>query len=266
MEALIQRARAGDRSAMEALLQQVAPAVHRFGMRMCRNEADAQDVLQDTLMSISDHLDDFEERSSLTSWVFALARTACARRRRGRKNQPGESDDVLADERHPAGGPEHDAEQRQMAELLAGALNALSDEHREVLALRDVEGLSAKEAADALGISVDALKSRLHRARAALRDQLMPRLTPSPPSERAGCPDIAKLLSQKLEGELSVETCASVERHVASCPSCGATCDALRDALSACARERDRVLSASARAAIEAALSACAACRADQRG
>jgi RNA polymerase sigma-70 factor (ECF subfamily) len=82
----------GDRGALEAVLVNVAPAIQRFGLRMCRNVHDAEDVLQDTLLNVAPHLGDFEGRSSLSSWVFSLARSACtsahrasARRRAARR-------------------------------------------------------------------------------------------------------------------------------------------------------------------------------------
>ena len=95
-EALVGRAQAGDRVAMQDLLTSVAPSIRRFALRMCRNEADADDVLQDALLSIATHLDSFEGRSSVPSWAFALTRSACSRRRRGKKNQPAEGEDALA--------------------------------------------------------------------------------------------------------------------------------------------------------------------------
>jgi len=258
-DALIEQARGGDKAALEQLLTDIAPAVHRFGLRMCRNEADAQDVLQDTLISVVDHLNQFQARSSLTSWVFALTRSACARRRRGLKNRPAESDATLAESSDPASSPERDAEQRQLSDMLAKALDSLSDEYREVIALRDIEGLSAKEASDALGISVEALKSRLHRARDTLRNKLKPLLEPTAKPTFPSCPDIIALFSRKLEDELTTEDCAAAEGHVSTCPSCSAVCDALQKALIACARERTREPSAEVRAAIIAAVAACTA-------
>jgi RNA polymerase sigma-70 factor (ECF subfamily) len=169
MEAtLIERARGGDRAALEQLLAQIAPLVHRFGLRMCRHAADAEDVLQDTLLSVADHLPEYQGRSSLASWVFTLARTACARRRRGAKNQPHLPEEAIG--RDPAAlspertSPEQAASRQELRAALEQALGALSDEQREVLLLRDMEGLSAPEVADALGLSVEAVKSRLHRA------------------------------------------------------------------------------------------------------
>ena len=234
IEPLVERAQRGDAAALEELLGQVAPSVRRFGMRMCRNPADADDALQDTLLGIATHLGEFAGRSSFTSWVFTLTRTACARRRRGMKNRPAESDDQLALHADVAAGPEERVSDGELAEALGTALASLSEEHSEVIHLRDVEGLTAAEAADALGITVDALKSRLHRARAAMRDALQPLLEPRAMPRREGCPDVVSLWSRMLEGELDAKVCADIEAHIAVCPSCGSACSSLRRALGAC--------------------------------
>lgn len=235
---LVARAKGGDREALEAVLGAVAPSIHRFGLRMCRNVHDAEDVLQDTLVNVAKHLADFEGRSSLSSWVFALTRSACTRKRRGLKNQPPLSDDHLVEMQDHAPTPEAHAANQELAAALGRALDALPDEHREVILLRDVEGLSAQEAAEALEVSVDALKSRLHRAREGLRAALRPLLEPSVARAPGGCPDVVALWSTKLEGDLSQVDCARMEKHIASCPACGSACDALKQALFACQRIR----------------------------
>jgi RNA polymerase sigma-70 factor (ECF subfamily) len=237
MDPLVERVRAGDSKAMEELLASVAPAVERFGRRMCKNPTDAEDVLQDTLLSIATHLGEYEGRSSLTSWVFALTRSACARRRRGLKNKPHLNEDDVAEPTSPEASPEDRASEHELARALSRALDALSEEHREVILLRDVEGLTAPDAAEALGISVDALKSRLHRARQALRTELTPLLEPNAPKPSPNCPDAVALWSKKLEGDLSTQDCAAMEKHILGCPACAGTCDALRAALSACRNE-----------------------------
>ncbi len=244
--AIIERAKAGDTAALEELLASVAPAVRRFGVRMCKNPHDADDVLQDTLLTIATHLPEFEGRSSLSSWVFTITRSACARRRRGLKNRPPV--DAPAERQDEASGPEALASQRELGAALSQALDALPEDQREVILLRDVEGLTATEAAEAIGITVDALKSRLHRARAAMRTTLEPLLEPSP-----ACPDVATQWSRMLEGDLSATDCATMEKHVATCASCSATCDALKRALALCQRSRDEVppeVQASVKAAV----------------
>jgi len=231
MDELVERAKRGDRAAVEKLLEDIAPAVHRFSLRMCKNRHDADDVLQDTLLNVAQHIGDFEGRSSLPSWVFALTRSACARRRRGLKNRPPEE----PDEEHSDGNatPDLAAERRELSEILVHALEALPEQQREVLLLRDVEGLSAQEAASALEISIDALKSRLHRARASLKETLERTLALSS-EPKSGCPDIVLSWSRRLDGELSQVDCSRIEAHVASCPDCQKACEGLKFALRLC--------------------------------
>jgi RNA polymerase sigma-70 factor (ECF subfamily) len=256
MDPLVERARSGDTAALEELLAGVAPAIRRFGVRMCRDPHDADDVLQDTLLGIATHLGEYEGRASFLSWVFTLTRTACARRRRGAKNRPHEGEDAVARKSDDAPTPEDRAADRELAHALRGALDALSEEHREVILLRDVEGLTAAEAAVALGVSVDALKSRLHRAREALRRRLAPVLEVVGPKPSPGCPDVAALWSRKLEGDLSQADCATMEKHLATCPACGAACDALKRALLACRRSAQADVSPEIQARVKAAVRA----------
>ena len=133
--------------------------------------------------------------------------------------------------------------------VLAGG--GLEDE-REVVLLRDVEGLTAPEAAEALAISVEALKSRLHRARAALRAALSPVFDARSPM----CPDVATQWSRKLEGDLTATDCAAMEKHLATCPSCTATCDALKEALLACRLSASEEVPPAVQARIKAAVRA----------
>jgi len=158
---------------------------------MCRNVQDAEDVLQDTLINVAQHLGDFEGRSSLTSWVFALTRSACARKRRGLKNQPHVSDERLVESADLAPSPETRLANQELASALSVALDRLSDEHREAILLArtgcpDVVELWSKklegdlnqgdcsamekhiEACSQCGAACDALKRALlacHRAR-----------------------------------------------------------------------------------------------------
>jgi RNA polymerase sigma-70 factor (ECF subfamily) len=247
---VIARAQAGDRAALEELLAEIAPMVHRFGVRMCKNAHDADDVLQDTLISMVDHLGEFEGRSSLGSWVFTLARTACARRRRGLKNRPPVDDAHLEHTPTDAPSPEEGAAGRELEVAFARALDGLSDEHREVIQLRDVEGLTAPETAEVLGIGVDAVKSRLHRAREALRAALAPLRDAPPPT----CPDVAAMWSAKLEGDLSPTDCSTMEAHLRGCARCSAACDGLRRALVACSNARTAPVPAEVQASVRAAL------------
>ena len=241
---------------MEEVLARLAPSIQRFGRRLCRNEADADDVLQDALLNVATHLGQYEGRASLTSWAFALTRSACNRRRRGARNAPMLSDEHLPEHDPSAPTPEQETDERQRAAAVLAALDQLPDDYREVLHLRDVEGLSALEAAAALEISVDALKSRLHRARAALREALRPLLEPGVARPGRACPDVAALWSRRLEDDLSQSDCAAMEKHLESCPSCGAACHALREALGACRRAASTEVPADIRERVRTALRA----------
>jgi RNA polymerase sigma-70 factor (ECF subfamily) len=254
MEELVQKAKSGDLNALEQLLEQIAPSVRRFGLRMCQHTADSEDVLQDTLMNILGHLHEFEGRSSFTSWVFMLTRSACTRRRRGLKNKPKEAVDEYESVLKSDESPEANASDRQIARLLESALSELPDDYREVILLRDVESLTAPEAAEALGITVEALKSRLHRARQALRQALRPALEPQSIPSSPGCPDIMTLWSRKLEGDLDALDCEEMEKHLLQCPACNDACSALKTALFACRRESNVDVSKEVQAQVKEAV------------
>jgi RNA polymerase sigma-70 factor (ECF subfamily) len=255
-DSLVARAQSGDSAALEELLTDIAPAVRRFGMRMCKSPHNADDVLQDTLLTISKNLGSFEGRSSFSSWVFALTRSACSRMQRGLKNRPPVSDETVPDQRDDAPSPEDQAEGREIGGVLARALDGLADDYREVILLRDVEGLTAPEAADALGVSVDALKSRLHRAREALRNAMKPFLEPAAPEARDGCPDVLSALSRKIEGDLDKHDCAEMEQHIETCAACKSACDSLKSALVACRRSADAPISPEVQERVKAAVRA----------
>src|SRR6266540_6127679 len=133
------------------------------------------------------------------------------------------------------------------------AIATLPASLRDVLVLRDVEGLSAAQAGRQLDLGERAVKSRLHRARVALRELLAPHLAPEAP-RAPGCPDVALQLSRFLEGELDAGACARLEKHVAGCAGCGAACSSLRAALGACVAWRSAPVPAHVRGAVRAAL------------
>ncbi len=236
---LVARAQRGDRSALEALLLELAPQLERFARRLCgARAAEVDDALQDALVLVAEHLPEFEGKSALSSWAFALVRSACARRRRGAKNAPHEGLDAVLKLASEAPSPERTTLDDERRRQVAAALDALPAEHREVLALRDVEGLTAEEAAASLGLGVAALKSRLHRARAALRSSLAPVFAPDALPPEASCPDVVQALSAKLEDDLAPAACTLLEGHVAGCSRCGALCDTLKQASLVCRQLR----------------------------
>jgi RNA polymerase sigma-70 factor (ECF subfamily) len=138
---------------------------------VCPTTEDAEDAVQETLLVATRHLSTFRRAAAITTWLFAIVRNFCLRldlrQRRFVELEPLAP--MLADTQRE---PDDQAGSRELSELLAKGLSALPPQHRQVLLLRDVRGLSAPEAASELGMSVSALKSQLHRARAALRRQV----------------------------------------------------------------------------------------------
>lgn len=258
---LIERARSGDRAAVEDLLARHEGQVYRFGLKMCRDAEDAKDVLQETLLAAARGLRDFRGESSLSTWLFTIARSQCARRRRkaerGATQAPvgGEAEAAL-EAVDPGLLPDERAEGRELGGELEVAILALEPSYREVLLLRDVEGLTAPEVAAALGISVEAVKSRLHRARLAVRARMAPLLgLPELRAPREGtCPEVVAIFSRHLEGEIDADTCAEMERHVQACARCRGACDSLRQTLAMCSATRTATVPPEVQRAVRSAL------------
>jgi RNA polymerase sigma-70 factor (ECF subfamily) len=240
---LLVAARQGDAAALEALLLRYQPHLYRFGLRMCGNEEDAGDVAQESLISMARSVRDFRGESSVSSWLYTIARRFCIKKRRRGKFAPAREESLdapgidaaqrLAD---PAPSPEQTATTQEIQRALTRAIDGLEPAQREVLVLRDVEGLSAPEVAKVLGLSVDAVKSRLHRARVAVREALAPILgtaSDEPPRDPM-CPDVLNLFSQHLEGDIDPAVCATMETHLAQCPRCRGTCESLKRTLAVC--------------------------------
>lgn len=240
---LLAAARAGDRQALDRVVRRLADSAYRFGQTFCRDRDDAEDVKQDVLVALVSTLPSFRGDSSLSTWAWIVARRACARHRRhGRRTQSLETagEEPGRELPDPRPGPERDAERHELRAALERAIASLPAPQREVIVLRDVEGLPAARVAKLLGIQVRAVKSRLHRARLALRDALGAHagshVETEPAPRKPRCPDIARLLSRHLEGEVEGDLCARLEAHVRECPDCAARCAELREMLGACRR------------------------------
>jgi RNA polymerase sigma-70 factor (ECF subfamily) len=262
---LLAAARQGDAAALEALLVRYQPHLYRFGLRMCGNAEDAGDVAQESLMAMARSLRDFRGDSSISSWLYTIARRFCIRKRRRSKFAPTREESIDAGEdsaardlTDPAPTPEQMVTNHELGSALARAIDALDPPQREVLVLRDVEGLSAPEVARVLGISVDAVKSRLHRARVAVREMLSPVLgTPPVVTPRVPlCPDVLTLFSQHLEGDIEPAVCATMEAHLTQCSRCREACESLKRTLAACRQLPTPKLPASLAASVKTAIQA----------
>jgi RNA polymerase sigma-70 factor (ECF subfamily) len=181
---LIQSARRGDFSAFEALVAKYERRLFSLAFRIVGRRHDAEEVVQQTFLSVVEHLEEFREESTFYTWVTRIATNhalALLRRNKVRSTLPlrdDRSSESYGDLPHPEyiaqwrETPEDIAARRETQALLNEALDELDEKYRVVFVLRDVEGLSTNETAEALGITPSNVKVRLLRARLMLREKL----------------------------------------------------------------------------------------------
>ena len=177
---LVAAAKKGDAAAFEELVNRYEDKIFRLTKNITGNQEDAEDAMQDAFLKAYSHLQDFHGDSRFYTWLVRIAANeALMRLRKRRPNQlsldePVEGDtDLMPRELEDWGpGPEKSYAQAELQGILAELIDQLDPEFRIVLVLRDLEELSTQETAEALGISVPAVKSRLLRARLKLREKL----------------------------------------------------------------------------------------------
>ena len=176
-EEVVRRVRAGEAALFEVLMRRYNQRVYRTARAIVRDEAEAEDVMQQAYVNAYLHLDQFAERARFATWLTRIATyEALARvRRRSRfteietMTESGDPGGALM-ERGP--NPERQAFFAELRRTLEGGVDALPEAYRSVFVLRDVEGLSTAETAECLGLSADVVKTRLVRARAQLRRKI----------------------------------------------------------------------------------------------
>lgn len=193
--ALIARLRRRDTEALEILMERHAARVYRVAFGITRNDADAEEVVQDVFLSLFEKIAAFEERAALGTWLYRVATNTALLRRRGKRLELEVSlEDQLPtfrDDGHRAGERSFlladwsaSAEDGMLSDetqaLVRRAIDILPPHYRAVVMLRDVEELSNEETAEILGEAVSSVKSRLHRARMALREQLTHLMSAAP--------------------------------------------------------------------------------------
>lgn len=182
----LDRLRAGDDDAAEALVRHTSGPLLAVARRMLMNDDDAADAIQETYLSAFRRIADFHGDSKLTTWIHRIAINACLMKLRTRRRRPAVSLDSLAinfaEDGHMSTrvtawkDQAHSLDQSESAALVRRLIEELPDDFRTVLILRDIEGLQTADVASALDISEAAVKTRLHRARLALRMLLDPHL------------------------------------------------------------------------------------------
>lgn len=175
--ALLEAAQSGDRAALDALVRLYYERVYRYGLRVCSDPADAQDAVQEAFVAMSRSVSAIRGEASLASWLFTVVRNACFRLLRPFIRARGPMGVMETAEAWPSAGatlsPEELLAREQIVQAVQRAIGSLEPHYREVIVLRDIEGLSGPEVAQALGLSLEAMKTRLHRARQAVREQVL---------------------------------------------------------------------------------------------
>ena len=190
---LIERLRAQDPAVLEVLMERYSPRIYRVAFGITRSHGDAEEVVQDVFLTLFRKIDSFEGRAALGTWLYRVAANAALIKRRGKRAEVEVNlEDYLPtfkDDGHREGDramlladwsrtPEGELLSGEARAILEDGLALLPEHYRAILVLRDVEELTNEEVAEILGESVASVKSRLHRARMALREVLTRRLGP----------------------------------------------------------------------------------------
>lgn len=179
---LVRLARQGDESAFALLVEQNQSRIYNLALRMTRNPDDAAELTQEAFLNAWRGLSKFQGESSFSTWLYRLTSNLCIDFLRREKRRSGLSMTVSLDDEEEGRqadvpderfSPEQSAERREVQELIRAGLRSLSEEHRRVLVLRELDGLSYAEIAQLLELEEGTVKSRIARARLALRKYLI---------------------------------------------------------------------------------------------
>ncbi len=183
---LAERLLSGDPDGFDEFVESYRRKLFQYTFMMCGHREDAEEVAQETLMRVFSNLEQLRDPQSLKSWVFRIARNECLMKRR--KSVFAPQRELSLEELHPrsigdgdtqkieiadwSSLPDDAAQRSEYRRIIGEAIRELPDTYRSVILLRDVEELTTEEAASVLDISTDLVKTRLHRARLALRQKL----------------------------------------------------------------------------------------------
>ena len=178
---LVAQAKAGDVQAFTDLVNRYERKVYRLAKHITQNDEDAEDVLQDAFLKAYEHLDSFKGDSKFYTWIVRIAVNEALMRLRKRRtdrtvplDEPVDTGEEMVTREIAVweDNPEQRYSREEMHDILEQAVETLKPDFRTVFVLRDIEELSTEDTAEALGISIPAVKSRLLRARLALREKL----------------------------------------------------------------------------------------------
>jgi len=175
---LIEKAQSGDKHALAELVKKYEQTIYNFSFKICRDKNYAEQIMQETFYSMVKSLHQFDHNSKLSTWLYRIVANHClmmARKLKSRSFVSLDNEDNLFEEKFAADWnriPYKETENEELKSILDKAIQNLSPDYRVVFLLRDVEGLSTEETAQVTELSIPAVKSRLHRARAFLRKEI----------------------------------------------------------------------------------------------
>ncbi len=179
---IVDRVLAGDTQAFEELVRRHERRIYRTAFAITGNPEDAEDTMQDTFLKVYQHLGEFQRASRFTTWLTRIAVNEGLQRLRRRRKTESLDDPVMSEEdimprqvEDWRDNPEKTYATQEIRQFVEEAIRSLPPAYRVVFVLRDVEELSTEEAAEALGLTISALKSRLLRARLMVREALAAR-------------------------------------------------------------------------------------------
>ena len=172
---IVERVRAGETALFEILMRRHNQRIYRAARAVIKDEADTEDVMQQAYINAFTHLSQFQDRSQFSTWLTRITvHEALARRRKWKPEET--SEDVMETLTSPQPDPERQAYAAELRRVLEAAVDSLPETYRLVFMLRDIEGLSTSETAAGLELSDEAVKTRLHRARAMVRSAITERV------------------------------------------------------------------------------------------
>jgi len=182
---LIKAINAGRSDLFHLLVKRYQHKLYNFGLRMCGNKHDAEDMVQDTFLNVFRFLNNFRHESKFKNWLYKVAASACLQRKRVSKYAPEPEKELswealtgvidmnkLSETPRWASQPLENVLNAELSDHIKAAILALPEKYRVVIVLRDIEGFSTAEAAKILGLSQANVKVRLHRARLFLKENL----------------------------------------------------------------------------------------------
>lgn len=256
--------RSRDPNRISEALRLLQGTVYAFSMKLCGHREDAEDTMQDVLLSSLPHLDKLETPQAMAAWLYTVARNRCWRSRRGQAHMPGVTlslDELMPDQaelqrllQDSADGPETKLLNKEADNLLQMAVQRLPAPYRLVLVLHDMEDLEPALVAKILDLKEGTVRVRLHRARLAVRQDLAMLMRGEALPERASgaragkciqkrgagknrpdtCREVFSRLSEYLDQRLSPASCESMRQHIESCPACVAFLQDLGAAIERC--------------------------------